>query len=77
MKQMDLYIIPGCPFCQIVTDYLNDQGIEYKEIDIYADDLARKKLEEVGGKAQCPCLFVDGEPMYESQEILDYLKSRV
>ena len=34
----------------------------------------RKRLIEVGGKAQVPCLFIDGIPLYESDEIIEYLR---
>jgi glutaredoxin len=26
-----------------------------------------------GGKRQVPCLFIDGKPLYESEDIIDYL----
>ena len=34
-----------------------------------ADELVR-----VGGKMQVPCLFIDGNPMYESLDIIQWLK---
>lgn len=77
MKNLDLYVIPGCPYCHKVLDFLKDKAIDYRVIDIYADEAAKAHLKEVGGKVQCPCLFVDGEPMYESQDIIDYLKSQI
>lgn len=77
MKQLDLYVIPGCPYCRKVLDFLHANDISYNEIDIYADDAAKAHLKEVGGKVQCPCLFVDGQPMYESQDIIDYLKDQM
>ncbi|KXB32941.1 hypothetical protein HMPREF3192_01310 [Atopobium deltae] len=30
-------------------------------------------LAEKGGKSQVPCLFIDGEPLYESDDIIQYL----
>ena len=30
---------------------------------------AARTLHAVGGKVQVPCLFIDGEPMYESADI--------
>lgn len=75
MTQLELYVIPGCPYCKVVIDYMDEQGIEYQELDIYADEESKKNLVEVGGKVQCPCLFIDGQPMYESQAILNYLKA--
>jgi glutaredoxin len=28
----------------------------------------------VGGKHQVPCLFIDGDPMYESDDIVAWMK---
>ena len=35
-----------------------------------------KRLTEVGGKHQVPCLFIDGKPLYESNDIIEYLRTR-
>jgi glutathione S-transferase len=42
--------------------------------DITKDPEAARKLVEVGGLDQVPCLFVDGVPLYESDDIIDYLE---
>lgn len=77
MTMLDLYVIPGCPYCKVVTDYMDEAGIEYRELNIHTDPEAKQHLVDIGGKAQCPCLFIDGEPMYESRDILDYLQSLI
>lgn len=74
MKQLELYVIPGCPYCKKVLDHLNANQIEMEIHDIYADPEAKARLVEVGGKVQAPCLFIDGVPMYESDDIVTYLK---
>jgi glutathione S-transferase len=38
------------------------------------DPQHRSDLIEIGGKNQVPCLVVDGKPMYESEDIIAYLK---
>jgi glutathione S-transferase len=35
-----------------------------------------KELIEVGKKNQVPCLFIDGEALYESDDIITYLGKR-
>jgi glutaredoxin len=69
-----LYYRPTCPFCQKVLSYMEGDGIELPLRDINEDDDARATLVEVGGKQQVPCLFVDGAPLYESDDIITYLK---
>jgi glutaredoxin 3 len=43
--------------------------------DITKDAAAAKKLVEVGGDDQVPCLFIDGKPMYESDDINEWLEA--
>lgn len=33
-----------------------------------------EELRTRGGKYQVPCLFVDGVPLYESEDILEFLE---
>lgn len=69
----ELYFMPTCPYCRKVLLYMNQHGIELPLRDITAEPEARTTLERVGGKVQVPCLFIDGAPMYESDDIIAYL----
>lgn len=72
----ELFIMSTCPYCQKVLRYM-EGGIELPLLDITRDPAARERLVEVGGKAQVPCLFIDGAPLYESDDIIAYLKEHV
>lgn len=74
-KELVLYYKPTCPFCAKVLDFMEEDGIELPLRNILTDDAALKTLIEVGGKRQVPCLFIDGEPLYESNDIIDYLRA--
>lgn len=73
MAAYELFIMPTCPYCRKVLLYMEKNGIELPQRDITADPKARATLEQVGGKVQVPCLFIDGAPMYESDDIIAYL----
>lgn len=70
MSTYTLFIKETCPYCQKVLGYLNQAGIEVPVRDIVADPDAREELVRVGGKQQVPCLFIDGKPLYESDDII-------
>ena len=70
----ELYIKPTCPYCQKVLRFMEAHGIKIELRDTSADPEAREELVRVGGKAQVPCLFIDGTPMYESDDIIAHLK---
>ena len=60
--KLELYMFDTCPYCRRVLNYIAN-----------AED--RRRLIEVGGYEQVPCLFIDGKPMYESLDIIDWLKA--
>lgn len=75
--QLELFIRKSCPYCQKVLDHLNklDKKLVIKEID--KDQDAREKLIQIGGKQQVPCLFIDQKPLYESNDIIEWLSNNV
>ena len=69
--KLELFMFDTCPYCRRVIDYLQSAGrtdVIFRNIHKSAEDAAR--LVEVGGKKQVPCLFIDGEPLYESMDIM-------
>lgn len=72
--KLELYKKDSCPFCQRVMRYLAKSGrSDVIFHDTVKDQGAAEKLTAVGGKLQVPCLFIDGEPMYESMDIIAWL----
>ena len=73
---MYLYVKEGCPFCARVDRFLDNTGttIEHRSI---LEGTNREDLVALGGKAQVPCLVVDGKPMYESMDIVNYINGLI
>jgi glutaredoxin len=65
-----------CPFCNKVINYIkeNNLEIEMRNINIkeYYDELL-----SIGGLDQVPMLLVNGKPLYESDDIIKYLKDNI
>jgi glutaredoxin 3 len=74
MRNLTLYYNPSCPYCTKVIFFMDGNDIELPMKDISTDPQALRELTSIGGKNQVPCLFVDGIPMYESEDIIDFLK---
>lgn len=73
--KLELFKKDTCPYCRRVMSYIEQSGrtdVEYK--DIIKSDENRRRLVEVGGKQQVPCLFIDGDPLYESMDIINWLE---
>lgn len=72
---LKLYMFETCPFCRKVIREIessNRNDIEFR--DIHKNEEYRQELISVGGKEQVPCLFIDGKPMYESDDIIQWLR---
>ena len=74
-RSLDLYYYDSCPYCQKVLRAMRRLGIEDKITlkNILTSDEDAETLVRVGGKRQVPCLFIDGDPMYESDDIVQWL----
>ena len=74
LPHLVLYKYDACPFCRYVKSALVDLELTIETRDTRLDPQARRELIEKGGKSQVPCLFIDGEPLYESRDIIAYLR---
>jgi len=72
---LELYYFDSCPYCQRVLNVIIELNILVSYQDIYGDSNAMQKLFYITGKKTVPCLFIDGNPMFESLDIIDWLKS--
>lgn len=74
-EKLELYYYPECPYCRKVLRAIDDLGVagDIELKNIHADESARQTLISVGGKQQVPCLFINGAPLYESSDIVDWL----
>ena len=73
-----LYVKTGCPYCGKVKAFIDDAGIGEKITERnVADDGVVDELVAHGGQAQVPYLIDEerGESMYESDVVIEYLKT--
>lgn len=73
--KLELFKYDTCPYCVKVMNYIDSVGrtdIIYR--DIQKSDEDARELVAVGGKRQVPCLFIDRKPLYESLDIIQWLK---
>lgn len=69
-----LYYMPTCPYCLKVLKFAEKEGIEFDLRNIQDNPQFRQELQEIGGKTQVPCLIINNQPLYESDDIIDRLK---
>lgn len=74
MADIILYHSIQCPYCVKVRNYLDKRGIAVvmKDRDESGN---REELISIGGKAQVPCLIIDGKALYESNDIISWFEN--
>ena len=71
-----LYVKHACPYCQRVLRFMEDNKITMDVRDTLQPG-NQNDLIRIGGKKQVPCLVKDGKALYESADIIAYLRDRV
>ena len=75
--ELVLYGRPSCPYCARVDRVIEELDIEEKitrRLTTYGSEW-RTDLRNRTGSTQVPCLFIDGEPMFESLDIIDWMRT--
>jgi glutathione S-transferase len=75
-QTLEFYEFEACPYCRKVREVLTAMDLPYLSRSCARGSQNRAKAVAIGGKAQFP-LLVDpntGKHLYESEEIIDYLK---
>lgn len=75
MENLRLFVLPQCPYCNKVRDYLKDKDFDVEIVDVNVPE-NQDELMRVGGQDMVPCLFIDGKPLYESGDIIQWFKDR-
>lgn len=60
-KQVKVYSTPACPWCKRAKKFLEDNGIEYQNLDVAGDKTARNEMIEKTGQMGVPVIDIDGE----------------
>lgn len=68
-----LYYSPYCGFSQKVLNYLRQIHKTVPMKNVINNPEAKEELRKYGGIMQVPCLFIDGKPLYESDQIIQWL----
>ena len=75
MPKLTLYHFESCPYCVIVRKFMAENNISIPMKDTQKDHRAQAELIKIGGKRQVPCLVIDGKALYESDDIIAWLKN--
>ncbi len=75
--ELDFYYFDACPYCQRVLNVITKHKIKVNYKDIYDGTTNLQKLIQITGRKTTPCLFIDGDPMFESLDIVAWLEKNL
>lgn len=74
--QVKIYSTPSCPYCVALKGFLEENKIEFEEIDVSQDQESMKMIVEKTGQMGVPVIDIDGELVvgFDRQKIVELLK---
>lgn len=72
--ELTLYHFESCPFCIRVRRFMAENEIHIPLKDTLRNSEYREELIHLGGKKQVPALSIDGKILYESLDIIDWMR---
>lgn len=74
-EQLKLYYQSWCVYSRKVLHFIERNNLPV-DLCSTAEPDNQEYLITQGGKNQVPCLFIEGKPLYESGDIIAYLRKR-
>lgn len=71
---LDLYYYDECPYCRKVLRVIDELKIPVNFCNTRKDAAHLNKLLKDTGLTQVPCLYINGQPMFESADIINWLR---
>ncbi|MBF4501512.1 glutaredoxin family protein [Savagea sp. SN6] len=60
MMKATVYTTSTCPYCTMLTNYLDEQGIAYDEVNVQMDPAAGQRLVATTGQMGVPQTEING-----------------
>ena len=56
-----VFSTPACPFCVTLKEFLKENKIEFEDLDVAENEMARDEMIEKSGQMGVPVIEIDGE----------------
>jgi len=74
-RELALYKFNACPYCARVQRVVTELGVKVELRDVRSDAKHRQTLAADTGRTTVPCLYIDGQPLFESADIVAWLRA--
>lgn len=56
-----VFSTPICPFCVTLKEFLKDNNIQFEDLDVAENEIARNEMIEKSGQMGVPVIEIDGQ----------------
>ena len=76
MAEVKIYSTSSCPYCVALKGFLEENKIEFEEIDVSLDQESMKMIIKKTGQMGVPVIDIDGELVvgFDRKKIVELLK---
>lgn len=61
MNDITVYVTSTCPYCDMMKNYLNENNLTFKEVNVQNDPIAAERLVNETGQMGVPQTKINGE----------------
>ena len=75
-KSIRLFVKPWCGWCYQAADWLNERGISFETLDVFAQPDARQEMWQLSGQGLAPVIDVDGQILadFDTDQLAEFWK---
>jgi len=74
--ELTLYYSPYCPYSKQVLSHLKRMDKQVPLKNVMQDPQAKEELKNCG-RLEVPCLLINGQPLYNSDAIIEWLDDHI
>ncbi|MBE0479664.1 MAG: glutathione S-transferase N-terminal domain-containing protein [Dehalococcoidia bacterium] len=60
-RNVKIYSTPTCQYCKLAKKFLNDNNVQYEDVNVAADKAAREEMFKKSSQLSVPQIEIDGE----------------
>lgn len=76
MNEIIVYTTSTCPYCDMMTNFLKEKGIPFKEVNVQQDEVAANRLIQTTGQMGVPQTEVNGQWVlgFDPEKVMQLIK---
>lgn len=76
MNQITVYTTSTCPYCEMMKNFLKEQGLSFKEVNVQLDQATASRLVETTGQLGVPQTEINGQWVlgFDPEKVMDLVR---